>query len=49
MITLIDPASCQRVEIPQLNYYKSPFVSALSSKSLIEFVVLDIQRMVRAW
>jgi nonsense-mediated mRNA decay protein 3 len=45
IITLVDPVSCQKTEIPQVNYYRSPFTSLMTSKNLQEYVVLDIQRL----
>ena len=44
-VCLIDPFSCQRTDISQLAYYKTPFVSSLSSRQLTEFMVLDIQKL----
>jgi hypothetical protein len=44
-ITLLDPLTCTRTEVPQINYYRAPFTSLMTGKQLQEFVVLDIQRL----
>ena len=45
-VSLIDPMTCHRTDISQLAYYKHPFLSTFSSRALIEFTILDIQKLV---